>query len=920
MQIGEEIMKRTLGMLLVTLLLCAEMFSQSQQTGATNANPIVPTLVKFSGSLTDIDGKPLSGTVGVTFLLYKDEQGGAPLWMETQNVAPDKGGHYTAVLGSTTSQGLPTDLFASGEARWLGVQAEGQAEQPRVLLLSVPYALKAGDAETVGGLPASAFLLAAPPVSGSLAANSQAASQGGSVSPLTATDVTTTGGTANYLPIFSGAATIVDSSVFQTGTGTTAKVGINTTTPATALDVKGGATVRGTLSLPATGVATATKGTNSQPQDFMASSFSSTTSTALNQTFQLQAEPAGNDTTTPSGTLNLLYGLGATAPAETGLKISNKGLITFATGQTFPGTGSGTVKSVASGAGLTGGPITTTGTLSIANAGVTNTMLAHPSLTITPGTALTGGGVVALGGTTTLNVDTTKIPQLVANNTFIGNEKVSGSMTAASFVGNGAGLTNVNAAELGGVAPGLYARLDLSDGFAGDVDAAGSFVVDTAETNSGGIFPGLVFPNGSTFSSITSTQSSAGNLHGLDFWTGGADRMVIAELGNVGIGTLNPYTKLHLVQSNSGGLGPSITLMNSGGGAGSGASVDFDGYDTTTNSPTARIQSIDDGNSSSSLTFLIKNPGAASNPLTEQVRISDYGSLLVDSSGLNALKFGSGTAGGQALVFGGTSSGEGIASCRSDATTCSWVTPSNLVAAFSQYGLDFYTGYTKQMTIQNNGIVIVAQCTIWGNTNQQGSCPSDARLKTNIQPFSHVLDRLVQLEPVHFNWNPSNPPLYRFGSGRNTGLIAQQVEKVFPDMVTIDEYGYRRVNYGLLPYLLLEGVRELKAANDSLRSEADNQRKQNEQARAEIAKLRRAAAATNATVANLGRTSAAKDAQIAVMSLEIEQLRKEQQQMAVLLARFVPPQGEHGKSQTAAARPAVESPAARVSEVAHARF
>jgi len=51
----------------------------------------------------------------------------------------------------------------------------------------------------------------------------------------------------------------------------------------------------------------------------------------------MAAEPAGNNTTTPSGTLNLLFGSGTSTPSETGLKLSNKGLITFATGQTFPG-------------------------------------------------------------------------------------------------------------------------------------------------------------------------------------------------------------------------------------------------------------------------------------------------------------------------------------------------------------------------------------------------------------------------------------------------------------------------------------------------------------------------------------------------------------------------------------------------------
>jgi len=340
--------------LLMLLLTLAAMGQQAS---------IVPTLVNFKGILTDVKGKPLTGIVGVTICLYKDEQGGAPLWMETQNVTADKSGHYTVVLGSTTTQGLPTDLFASGEARWLGVQAQGQAEQPRVLLLSVPYALKAGDAQTVGGLPPSAFVLAAPAAIGSATASSTAASTAEGVSPLTATDVTTTGGTADFLPIFSGASTVIDSVLYQTGTGSTAKVGINTTTPATTLDVNGTGTVRGTLSLPATAAAIATAGKDSQALSLAASAFNSTSSTALNQTFRLQAEPAGNDTIAPSGTLNLLFGEGATAPSETGLKLSSKGLFTFATGQTFPGTGTITGVTTASGSGLKGGG--TSGTLNL---------------------------------------------------------------------------------------------------------------------------------------------------------------------------------------------------------------------------------------------------------------------------------------------------------------------------------------------------------------------------------------------------------------------------------------------------------------------------------------------------------------------------------------------------------------------------
>jgi hypothetical protein len=149
-------------------------------------------------------------------------------------------------------------------------------------------------------------------------------------------------------------------------------------------------------------------------------------------TFQWQAEALNNDSSTAMGTLNLLYAAGTATPAETGLKLSSQGIFTFATGQTFPGTG--TVTSVASGTGLTGGPITGSGTLSIATGGVSNAMLANPSLTVTAGTDLTGGSLVALGSSTTLNLDTTKVSQLNAANPFTGNQTVSGNLSATRVV------------------------------------------------------------------------------------------------------------------------------------------------------------------------------------------------------------------------------------------------------------------------------------------------------------------------------------------------------------------------------------------------------------------------------------------------------------------------------------------------------
>src|SRR5205085_10642832 len=107
-------------------------------------------------------------------------------------------------------------------------------------------------------------------------------------------------------------------------------------------------------------------------------------------------------TITTSGTLSLNTAFTDARYLQlSGGIMTNK--ITFAAGQTFPGAGGGSVTSVGSGAGLTGGPITGAGTLSIANAGVTNAMLANPSLTVASGSGLSGGGAVGLGGSITLN-------------------------------------------------------------------------------------------------------------------------------------------------------------------------------------------------------------------------------------------------------------------------------------------------------------------------------------------------------------------------------------------------------------------------------------------------------------------------------------------------------------------------------------
>ena len=119
----------------------------------------VPRVVPFSGQALTSNGEPRTGAALATFSLYANQNDDAALWSEQQLVTLDASGRYGVVLGSATLDGLPAEAFAAGAPRWLGVRIESDPEQPRFMLLSVPYALKAGDADTVGGKPVSELVV-----------------------------------------------------------------------------------------------------------------------------------------------------------------------------------------------------------------------------------------------------------------------------------------------------------------------------------------------------------------------------------------------------------------------------------------------------------------------------------------------------------------------------------------------------------------------------------------------------------------------------------------------------------------------------------------------------------------------------------------------------------------------------------------
>lgn len=100
-----------------------------------------------------------SATVNVIFAIYKEQQGGQPLWQESQNVELDGTGHFSALLGLSSPDGVPPSIFSGSDAQWLSMRVNNGPEFPRALLVTVPYAMKAQSADALSGVPASDFVL-----------------------------------------------------------------------------------------------------------------------------------------------------------------------------------------------------------------------------------------------------------------------------------------------------------------------------------------------------------------------------------------------------------------------------------------------------------------------------------------------------------------------------------------------------------------------------------------------------------------------------------------------------------------------------------------------------------------------------------------------------------------------------------------
>ncbi|OHD13783.1 MAG: hypothetical protein A2Y41_03700 [Spirochaetes bacterium GWB1_36_13] len=114
------------------------------------------------------------------------------------------------------------------------------------------------------------------------------------------------------------------------------------------------------------------------------------------------------------------------------------------------------------------------------------------------------------------------------------------------------------------------------------------------------------------------------------------------------------------------------------------------------------------------------------------------------------------------------------------------------------------------------GMIPTEKLTVAGNIYTSGTVTqaSDFRYKKNIQTLENPLEKILSLHGVSFEWKTEEYQDKHFSEGKTIGFIAQEAEKVVPEVVQTAKDGYKSMAYANITALLVEAVKELKLKND----------------------------------------------------------------------------------------------------------
>ena len=348
-----------------------------------------------------------------------------------------------------------------------------------------------------------------------------------------------------------------------------------------------------------------------------------------------------------------------------------------------------------------------------------------------------------------------------------------------------------------------------------------------------------VSANGSTGDNIFLLSSDDGN---------DGDLLTVTESGNVGIGTTSPSAKLDVWGNLTVGTSSTPTLFadtaNSNIGIGfssptgllhlrqfDNASVDKSSFIITNSDQSQtesifKIQSYDNENNfnvleltdeNSNTDFVVQsqgNVGIGTSSPAQLLHIASAGSAILQIEGdtdnvteTDAAQLRlSQDGGGSTSYFGmeGDSSNDLTIAINSS-------TNPDIIFELGTSGTTY--GGTERMRITSGGDICDN-----GTDSDLSDCASDERLKTDIVDYEYGLDEILALRPVQFRWNNVAGELGFNTDFTNTGLIAQEVEEIFPEWVTERNDGYKKVEgSGNIIYVLVNAVREIASVGGLFR-------------------------------------------------------------------------------------------------------
>ncbi|WP_294317780.1 tail fiber domain-containing protein [uncultured Chryseobacterium sp.] len=135
---------------------------------------------------------------------------------------------------------------------------------------------------------------------------------------------------------------------------------------------------------------------------------------------------------------------------------------------------------------------------------------------------------------------------------------------------------------------------------------------------------------------------------------------------------------------------------------------------------------------------------------------------------------------------------------------------------WDNYGGGFYMDDNNTIKVNNNKNIYTGG-TVY-TSRVQGT--SDKRFKKDITPIYNATEKLNQLNGYTYTWRDRKEfPGQALGEGKDMGVIAQEVEKVFPDAVMTNKEGYKSVNYNALIPVLIESLKEAHREIKELKEE-----------------------------------------------------------------------------------------------------